>query len=250
VSRNLVTDEQRRELDERGFFFTDVLFDASELEPVRLECQRLYRDSVDPHDKDPIHREKQRLRPVLHQLHRKSEAIARFARHRVFREIGLAIIGPDVDQTWNQACLKLPDVGSMTTFPYHQDGKFGAIDAESTGVSCFLALGPLSPENGTLHFAAGAHRQQLPHTWSERFDWWSCSVDGFEVVPGTLRAGQMVVYRLNTPHGSPPNLSAEPREAFLITLNVPGIRLVASGELFGDQRPLLRGGQLAPDGAS
>ena len=29
-----------------------------------------------------------------------------------------------------------------------------------------------------------------------------------------------------------------------VTFNVPGIRLVPSGELFGDQRPLLRGGEL------
>ena len=53
----------------------------------------------------------------------------------------------------------------------------------------------------------------------------------------------MVVYRLMTPHGSPPNLSGEVREAFLMTFNVPGVRLVETGELFGDQRPLLRGGR-------
>jgi hypothetical protein len=53
----------------------------------------------------------------------------------------------------------------------------------------------------------------------------------------------MVVYRLMTPHGSPPNVSGEVREAFLITFNVPGVRLLETGELFGDQRPLLRGGQ-------
>jgi hypothetical protein len=73
-------------------------------------------------------------------------------------------------------------------------------------------------------------------------------VEGLELVPGTLRPGQMVVYRLMTPHGSPPNVSDEIREAFLITFNVPGIRLVETGELFGDQRPLLRGGQLAEPG--
>jgi phytanoyl-CoA dioxygenase PhyH len=242
--RALVTDQQRRDLDERGFFFTDVLFTAAELEPVRRECLRLYRDSIERiPESNPSHRAKQRLRPFLPATHEGSEIIARFQRHLVFQRLAREIIGPDVDQTWSQGCLKLPDVGAWTQFPFHQDGKFAAIDHQDSGISCFLALGPLSPENGTLSFAAGAHRTVLPHVWDERLEWWSCNVDRFEVVPGALHPGQMVVYRLMTPHGSPPNVSDEIREAFLITLNVPGVRLVETGELFGDQRPLLRGGQ-------
>jgi phytanoyl-CoA hydroxylase len=241
----LVSEQQRRELDERGFFFTDVLFTASEIEPVRRECIRLYHASIEEiPESNRRHREKQRLRPFLPAPHERSETIARFQRHAVFQEIARAIVGPDVDQTWSQACLKLPDIGAWTQFPFHQDGKFAAIDRQDSGISCFLGLEPLSPENGTLYFAAGAHRTALPHTWDEHLEWWSCSVDGLEVVPGTLRPGQMVVYRLMTPHGSPPNLSERVREAFLITFNVPGIRLVETGELFGDQRPLLRGGRL------
>ena len=67
-----------------------------------------------------------------------------------------------------------------------------------------------------------------------RTSYWSAfvaAVDGLEVVPGTLRPGQMVVYRLNTPHGSPPNATDQIREAFLITFNVPGIRLDPRAEL-------------------
>jgi ectoine hydroxylase-related dioxygenase (phytanoyl-CoA dioxygenase family) len=242
----LVTEEKRRELDERGFFFTGILFTQEEIEPVRNECLRLYRDSIEEIPaSNPVHREKQRLRPFLPGPHKRSEVIARFQRHPVFQELAREIVGEDVDQTWSQSCLKLPDVGAFTQFPYHQDGKFAEIDRQDSGFSCFLALEPLSPENGTLHFAAGAHHDALPHSWDERLEWWSCSVDEFEVVPGTLSPGQMIVYRLMTPHGSPPNLTTAPREAFLITFNVPGIRLVETGELFGDQHPLLRGGKLA-----
>jgi Phytanoyl-CoA dioxygenase (PhyH) len=241
----LVTDQQRRDLDECGFFFTDVLFHAAELEPVRRECSRLYEASLDEiPESNRVRREKQALRPFLPAPHERSAIVADFQRHRVFQDLTREIIGPDVDQTWSQGCLKLPDVGAWTQFPFHQDGKFAAIDHQDSGISCFLALAPLSPENGTLYFAAGAHRTVLAHTRDERLEWWSCSVDGFEVVPGTLRPGQMVVYRLMTPHGSPPNVSDRVREALLITFNVPGIRLVETGELFGDQLPLLRGGQL------
>ncbi len=245
TGNKLVSAEQRCELDDRGFFFTDTLFSEEELAPVRSECHRLYRASIEEiPESNPVHREKQRLRPFLPGPHKTSEIVARFQRHPVFQEIAREIVGPDVDQTWSQGCLKLPDVGTFTQFPYHQDGKFAEIDCQDSGVSCFLALEALSPENGTLHFAARAHCTVLPHTWDERLEWWSCSVDGLEVVPGTLSPGQMVVYRLMTPHGSPPNLSDQMREAFLMTLNVPGIRLVETGELFGDQNPLLRGSEL------
>ncbi|MBX3026417.1 phytanoyl-CoA dioxygenase family protein [bacterium] len=241
----LISDRQRRELDERGFFFTDVLFTADELEPVRQDCLRYYRESIEEiPESNPGQRARQRLRPFLPAPQKRSDAVARFQRHPVFQALARAIVGPDVDQTWSQGCLKLPDVDAQTEFPFHQDSKFAEIDRLDTGFSCFLALGPLSPENGTLLFAAGTHGTALPHTWDPRLEWWSCSVDGLEVVPGTLRPGAMVVYRLMTPHGSPPNLSAEMREAFLITFNVPGVRLLETGELFGDQRPLLRGGAL------
>src|SRR5260370_5277616 len=43
----VVSEQQRRELDERGFFFTDVLFTASEIESVRSECIRLYHASIE-----------------------------------------------------------------------------------------------------------------------------------------------------------------------------------------------------------
>jgi len=206
---------------------------------------RLYHASLDEIPKsNPVHRTKQGLRPFLPAPHERSATVARFQRHPVFQDLAREIIGPDVDQTWSQSCMKLPDVDAWTQFPFHQDGKFAAIDHQDSGISCFLALAPLSPENGTLSFAAGAHRTVLPHTWDERLEWWSCPVDGFQVVPGTLRPGAMVVYRLMTPHGSPPNTSTAVREAFLITFNVPDVRLVETGERFGDQRPLLRGGRL------
>lgn len=240
-----VTERQRRELDERGFFFTDVLFTDAELEPVRRECFRLHQASLDEiPQSDRVRHTRQQLRPFLPAPQERSEIVARFQRHPVFQELARAIIGPDVDQTWSQGCLKLPDDGAWTQFPFHQDGKFAAIDHQDSGFSCFLALGPLSPENGTLSFAAGAHRTVLPHVRDARLEWWSCDVDGLELVPGTLRPGQMVVYRLMTPHGSPPNTTDRAREAFLITFNVPGVRLVETGELFGDQRPLLRDGKL------
>jgi ectoine hydroxylase-related dioxygenase (phytanoyl-CoA dioxygenase family) len=236
----VISAERRRELDERGLFFTDVLFTPDEISAVRAECTRVYRQTLTP--TTPEH---QRVRPFLPEVHRQSEVVARFAMHRVFRALAREIIGPDVDQVWNQACIKLPDAGGLTEFPYHQDAKFAALSDMETGFSCFIALGPLTVENGTLHFASRAHKSALPHTWNADANWWQCGVDEYEIVPGVLSPGQMVVYHPMTPHGSPPNRATAPREAFLLGFGRPLMKLVATGELFGDQRPLLRAGEAA-----
>jgi hypothetical protein len=244
-SGKLLSAAQLRDLDERGFCFTDVLFDEATIEPVRLACRRIWQqaDSALPGDVGP--HDPRRLRPFLPRAFEKSDEVARFTRHPTFCQLAGELIGPDVDQTWSQACLKLPDPGDVTTFPFHQDSRFAEVTEHTSAISCFLALAPLSIENGTLCFAAGAHRMVLPHSRNDRLGWFECSVAEFEVAEGVLRPGQLVIYRNTTPHGSPPNRSSSPREALLVTFNVPGTRLVETGELFGDQRPLLRGGRLA-----
>jgi ectoine hydroxylase-related dioxygenase (phytanoyl-CoA dioxygenase family) len=183
-----------------------------------------------------------RLRPFLPQVDTRSATVASFARHQIFRRLTREMIGPDVDQAWNQACIKLPDEGDLTVFPFHQDSKFAKLNDMESGLSCFVGLGALSVENGTLHFAAQGHKHVLEHQWNAAASWWECVVDGFEIVPGVLRPGQMVIYHPMTPHGSPANRTSAPREALLLGFARPGIRLVETNELFGDQRPLLRGG--------
>lgn len=237
----VITAAQEASFRQRGLVLTDVLFTREELEPVRRECERLYQESL-LDDGNDLHR---RLRPFLPGVTQKSEIVAAFARHEVFQELARVLVGPDSDQVWNQACLKMPDAEGITAFPFHQDSKFAQVDYRTGGFACFLALAPLSLENGTLQFAAGVHHASLDHQWNTRANWWECSVEGLEVVPGVLQPGQMAVYHPLTPHGSQPNRSSLPREAFLVAFGPPLVRLADTHELFGDQRPLLRGGSRA-----
>jgi hypothetical protein len=241
IARNAISSAQEASFRERGLTLTDVLFTREEIEPVRRECDRLYRESLVTSG-DDLHK---RLRPFLPGVTAGSDTIAAFARHEVFQKLARALLGPDVDQVWNQACLKMSDVDAITAFPFHQDSKFAHVDYRTGGFACFLALAPLSLDNGTLEFAANVHHTTLEHRWNTQANWWECSVEGLEVVPGVLEPGQMVVYHPLTPHGSKPNRSPAPREAFLIAFGPPRVTLLDSEELFGDQRPLLRGGSRA-----
>lgn len=240
----ILTPAQRLQLKERHFVDSDVLFDASQIDEVRRECMRVREEALkDPHNADvPANR----LRPFLPSLHRTSPVVAAFLRHPVFVALARDLIGPDVDQVWNQACLKFPDDNGVTEFPYHQDWQFQQIDDVTPNFSCFIALSHLNEENGTLYFAAGGAMRRLPHVRNEALGWWECSVDGLEVHPSVLQPGQMTVYSVLTPHGSPPNRTSAAREAFLVSFGVPGLTMT-NGEPFGDQRPLLRGGVLVPE---
>lgn len=231
---------QRKDLEEQGVCLTDVLFPAEEIEAVRLDCQRVYRQRL---EQEPGH-VAQQVRPFLPKVHTESEVVSEFLRHPVFQTLCRELVGPDVDQAWNQACLKLPDPEELTLFPYHQDSAFAEITDVGPGISCFIALGPLTVENGTLGFAKRAYELRLEHKWSDKHRWWECDVEPFEIVDAVLEPGAMAMYHRQTPHGSPPNRSKGPREALLVGFGPPGVRLVETGELFGDQRPLLRGGKL------
>lgn len=241
-----VTEVMRKELDERGFIFSPVLFDEPTIRELREECRRTWLESLQaagPNGETLGPADVRRLRPFLPRMFERSAVVARFAAHPVFCEIGRELIGPDVDLSWSQNCWKEPDPGDLTRFPFHQDGYFAEVTNKDHGYACFLALVPLDLDNGTLCFAAGAHNTSLAHVRNERHHWFECSVEGLEVVPGVLSPGQMVVYRNMTPHGSPPNSSREPREAMLMSFSAPGTALVSTGESFGDAFPVLRGGE-------
>lgn len=243
---DLVTPVMRAELDERGFVFTDVVFDSATIASLRAECRRVWEVStaLDPRSGAPLEpSDIRRLRPFLPRMFEQSAVVADFAHHEVFRSLGRSLVGPDVDLSWSQNCWKAPDTDEVTRFPFHQDGYFADVTNRDFGYACFIALVPLDVTNGTLHFAARAHKSTLAHVRNDRHQWFECSVDGFEVVPGVLAPGQMIVYRNMTPHGSPPNESALPREAMLMSFGPPGTALVETGELFGDCYPILRGGE-------
>lgn len=241
-SDRLPSPEMREAFERDGFFVVRSGFRPEEIEPVRAACLAAWQAK---HDEGDL-LERALVRPFLPEIHLQSAAVAEFCRHPIFVELARGLIGSEVDQTWNQACFKAPDKGELTRFPVHQDGQFAEVTHPETGFACFIALRPLSRANGSLGFARGHHRKTLEHHWSETDSWWSCAVDDDAMVYPELAVGDFVVYHPKTPHGGEPNGTDAAREAFLVAFNEPEVRLVETGELFGNQRPLLRAGVLAP----
>src|SRR5690349_17424114 len=105
-----VTDQQRRQLADDGYFMTDVIIDPATLDGVHREFQRMWDEHVaralQTNDKLTI--EQAKYRPFFAQLDRISEPCADYCRHPAIMDIARQVIGPDIDMTWNQAIIKPP----------------------------------------------------------------------------------------------------------------------------------------------
>src|SRR5688572_11801224 len=121
-----VTPAQREQLDEQGFFITDVLFDEPTLEAVRGEFNRMWQEHIRAaRARGALTQEQAQYRPFMSRLHEHSEVCADFCRHPIFLELCRQLIGTDADMTWNQCILKPPS-RSDNAFAWHQDMWYAA----------------------------------------------------------------------------------------------------------------------------
>jgi ectoine hydroxylase-related dioxygenase (phytanoyl-CoA dioxygenase family) len=251
-----VSDEQRRQLDEQGFFITPVLFDEATIAAVRGEFERLWQHHIDQTIKgggDDLAVRQARERAFFACLETRSDICRDFCMHPVFRSLCIQLLGPDADMTWNQAIVKPPGVGD-NAFAWHQDMWYAThgdyvkdtnpdiFNAIETGITVWVAISPTTVENGTLWVLPGRHKEGLfPHVWSESRREWQGQFDTSAAVPAVLEPGQMLVFRKYLPHGSGANVSDNTRMAYQIGYSVPGLKTAPSPFIV----PLIRNGKLA-----
>jgi ectoine hydroxylase-related dioxygenase (phytanoyl-CoA dioxygenase family) len=234
--------EARERFLEGGFVVTPSLFDAATLGAVGREIERTWtarreRDDARP---DVTKRLFTRVRPELQRLHLESDALASFCRHPALVALAGALLGPDVDLSWNQGYTKAPGGDAHTAIPWHQDGHYAEI--RGAMFNCWVAITEATVENGALWRSGGA-RPVLPHTWDLATLFFKCEIDEREAVPVELAPGQAFVFGPSVVHRSGPNLTGATRVGYSISFAVADARLAANGEAFGNRVPVLRGGR-------
>jgi ectoine hydroxylase-related dioxygenase (phytanoyl-CoA dioxygenase family) len=231
----------RKSFDDHGFVITEPLFDKDLLREVGREVVRLWRGRI---ERGPARDPFLTVRPELPRLHHDSDVMAAFCRHPAFCDLARDLLGPDADIMWNQSYVKAPDRGGLTAIPWHQDAYYAEVD--SLAYNCWVAVTPMTLENGTLMRADGPDDAALlPHVWDDKLLFYRCEVDEKRAVPIVLEPGQAFVYHGKIPHRSGPNHSRGLRVAYGVSFTSAAARLRANGEAFGDRVPLLRGGEAA-----
>lgn len=147
------------------------------------------------------------------------------------------VLGPDL-LAWNTSWfVKMP--GDKAFISWHQDGAYWGL-APMEVATAWVALGPVTVENGCMRMIPGSHQQpNLPQrdTWAidnalSRGQEIALAVDADTAVDLVLQPGQMSLHHLWIVHGSNANLSQEPRIGIAIRYVAPIVRQQ------GDAKPL------------
>jgi 2-oxoglutarate-dependent dioxygenase len=119
--------------------------------------------------------------------------------------------------------------GGGGTFHFHQDNQYTRFDGP--GINLWMALSPMSPENGCLMVVPRSHL-------SGTHDWVSPDGDGHRAVandptrflPIRMNPGDIIAFSRLTIHGSGANHTNEPRLAYAVQFHRDDVNAIWDGE--------------------
>lgn len=105
--------------------------------------------------------------------------------------------------------------GGGGTFHFHQDNQYTRFDGP--GINLWLALSPMTPENGCLNVVPRSHLNGTLGSLSPDGDGHKgVELEPTEFLPVRLRAGDLIAFSRLTVHGSGPNTSRGARLAYAV----------------------------------
>jgi phytanoyl-CoA hydroxylase len=240
---SLISDAQVAQFHELGYFVTEVVLDPSQLAEATAEFDRLYVSNLAAIEKSghAANIELARNRPFIGAAHKRSEPLRRLIQAPIYLEACAKFIGPDADLYFNQVVIKPPEKGRH--FAWHQDS--GYVETKPLAyITCWTAIGDTTLDNGCIWVVPRSHKLGLlPHPRDMVENMLVAQADESQAIPVPMKAGQVAIFSSLTLHKSGPNTSQTIRRGYVPQYHVPGVIGVRNNQLFGDQYPVLRGGQ-------
>src|SRR5438067_6590907 len=240
----LISDAGVARFQDAGYFVTEPMFSASELDAVSAEFDRIWNEEIAAAEAsgDASRLEYARTRPFIGQAHTRSAPLADFVKSPIYLEACARLIGPDADLYYNQIVIKPPERGKH--FGWHQDSGYTTTEPLEY-VTCWTAISRTFIENGCIWVLPGSHRNGVrDHARNEQNRSIDAAVqDESAAVPVEMAPGQVAIFSSLLLHKSGPNTSGEIRRAYVPQYHVPDVKLVTTGEPWGDRFPILRGGR-------
>jgi phytanoyl-CoA hydroxylase len=240
-----ITDTQRQQLDENGYFVLENAFTQAEMAELA--------EHIEAHQRR--HEEALRERGGIQGISRAEEitftchlaenddAIRAFVTRPEFVAITTQLLGPDIDLYWNQSVFKMPE-GELE-FPWHQDDGYTQV-VPSPYLTLWLALNDATPENGCISVLPGSHKKGLlPHTNSAIGLVCHAADDPDQGVEVPVTSGSVAVFWSLTAHKSGVNRSRGSRKAYVIQYSPAGLKNAQTGEVLTGKVPVARDGQPA-----
>lgn len=238
-----ITDEQRQQFNERGYFLLENVFTRAEMEELTGHIEAYHRRY------EEILREKggaegiSRADEIAFTSHlaEQDETIRAFSLRPEFVALSTQLLGPDIDLYWNQSVFKGPECEKQ--FPWHQDDGYTPV-TPTPYLTLWLALNDATLENGCISVLPGSHKRGLvPHYRTPLGLVCHELDDPDQGVPVPVPSGSMAVFQSLTMHKSGVNRSNGWRKAYILQYSHAGLRSALTGELVEGKIPLARGGK-------
>lgn len=235
----VVSDAQRRQYVEEGYFILEHVIEPAHLELLRHEAQWVV-DYFDARSNGQ-HATRER-RYVYEHTWRQRPALREFLFSPLMAEICRATIGPDAYLFYEQVIVKAAENGKG--FSWHQDSGYVGPNHKPYA-TCWCPLDDVSEANGTVHvlpMSVSGIRTWVQHVRDpEKGD--LVGYFGRERgVPVVAPAGSIAVFSSYTFHTSGANTTPRPRRVYLPQY-APEPVLNAQGNPCGTAEPFLKGGR-------
>jgi len=245
-TRSVVSEEQRLQYREEGYFVLEGAIPDAQLGVLRDECAFLIREQeaeMDRTGSDILNLSRRNSRYFVFLPYRNRPALGEFIFSDLMAEICRATIGNSAKLFWEQFVVKGTDKKGAE-FPWHQDS--GYVDrAHTPYVNAWIPLDDVTEENGTIYilpFSRAGTRERVEHNplpgSNDRVGYFG-SDPGVSVV---ARAGSIAVFSSVSFHRSGVNATKAMRRAYSIQFS-PETVLDADGSLKGLDVPFLENGK-------
>lgn len=242
-----ITDTQRQQYRDEGFFVLEGAIPPQQLDLLRAECARfvtIANEEMDRAGADVLGLNHRNSRYFISMRFRESEVLRRFLFGDLMADICRATLGDEAYLFNEQYVVKCAEVGMR--FSWHQDSGYVGHDHRPY-LSCWCALDDMTEANGTVYllpYSRAGTRERREHVREEV----SNDLVGYRGddpgIPVVVPAGSIAVFSSTTFHRSGPNTTRGIRRVYLAQYSAEPILKADRSGLWGVAEPLLAGGRV------
>ncbi len=231
----LPTEDDVRFYQEHGYYHSQTLFTAEEMDAVLAASERFYAGEVDEPPLSVPHLDRFRPKTPYGAGLRKSDQSSMFSRelrwlvtHPLLGAIAARLSGSPHIRLWHDQLLYKPpqDPLKPTNVGWHTDRGYWKTCTSPQMLTAWIPFHDCDAQMGTITMIDGS--QHWPDN-TDHLDFFSSDLDGLEQkfstggqpivkVPMNLLKGQVSFHNCLTIHGSGPNYSTQPRRSIAVHL--------------------------------
>ncbi len=217
-----ITDDQRKQYREEGFFVLEGVLADDELQMLCAKCDQLVAKQEAEMDRlgtDELELSRRNSRYFVFLAYKDNPDLAEFIFSDRFADISRNTVGDNALLFWEQFVVKGTSGSSKAAFSWHQDA--GYVDGLPVPpyVNAWIALDDVSEDNGTIYilpYSNAGTRERVEHKidpdTGDRVGYFGDDPG----IPVVAPAGSIAVFSSTSFHRSGPNLTPNRRRAYAL----------------------------------